>query len=494
MKKKLFVCIFSILLVFSSLSHVSAKDSILASGTYNMTVDVFDWGPNVTKVIVSLDTPINEIDKSKLNIKESKQAMDFTTMTEGVYEFDRKISDAYLSDEKGNMVKTSSKYFTIEMDLHPSNGSILYYDRSTGHNIWADPYDFIIDLKEGEVLESGKNIVDKLNINKNAVKKIFPKASLFKESAFTYGDVELKYGAYSPQDDSNKNPLIIWLHGAGEGGTDTTVNTLGNNVPSLAGNKIQDFFNGAYILAPQTPTMWMDDGTGNYTKDGTSMYTEPLMKLIENYVNNTPDIDTNRIYIGGCSNGGYMTMDIIFNYPTYFAGAFPICEAYSNEWITDDMLNSIKDIPIWFTHAANDPIVDPETTTLPTYDRLIQLGAKNVHLSYFDDVHDTSGLYKGEDGLPYQYNGHFTWIYALNNECIDNNVSIFEWLSKQTKEVSQGTPSTPDLETPGESQENNNTIPKTGDKSNLIILLSLIIISSLYIYSYLNKNSGRNKI
>ena len=92
------------------------------------------------------------------------------------------------------MVKTSSKYFTIEMDLHPSNGSILYYDRSTGHNIWADPYDFIIDLKEGEVLESGKNIVDKLNINKNAVKKIFPKASLFKESAFTYGDVELKYG------------------------------------------------------------------------------------------------------------------------------------------------------------------------------------------------------------------------------------------------------------------------------------------------------------
>ena len=52
-------------------------------------------------------------------------------------------------------------------------------------------------------------------------------------------------------------------------------------------------------------------------------------------------------------------MDIIFNYPTYFAGAFPICEAYSNEWITDDMLNSIKNIPIWFTHAANDPIVNP---------------------------------------------------------------------------------------------------------------------------------------
>ena len=116
MKKKLFVCIFSILLVFSSLSHVSAKDSIQASGTYSMTVDVFDWGPNVTKIIVSLDTPINEIDKSKLNIKESKQAMDSTTMTEGVYEFDRKISDAYLSDEKGNMVETSSKYFTIEME------------------------------------------------------------------------------------------------------------------------------------------------------------------------------------------------------------------------------------------------------------------------------------------------------------------------------------------------------------------------------------------
>ena len=76
----------------------------------------------------------------------------------------------------------------------------------------GNSYDFIINFKEGEILESGKNIVDKLNINKTAVKKIFPKASLFKESAFTYGDVELKYGAYSPQDNSNKNPLIIWLH------------------------------------------------------------------------------------------------------------------------------------------------------------------------------------------------------------------------------------------------------------------------------------------
>ena len=65
-------------------------------------------------------------------------------------------------------------------------------------------------------------------------------------------------------------PLVIWLHGAGEGGTDPTIAYTGNKVVNLSGPEIQAKLGGAWILAPQTPTMWMDDGSGQYGRTGRS--------------------------------------------------------------------------------------------------------------------------------------------------------------------------------------------------------------------------------
>ena len=50
-------------------------------------------------------------------------------------------------------------------------------------------------------------------------------------------------------------------------------------------------------------------------------------------------------------------MNMIVHYPKYFAAAYPVCEAYTNDALTDEMVESIKDMPIWFTHAKNDPTV-----------------------------------------------------------------------------------------------------------------------------------------
>ena len=88
--------------------------------------------------------------------------------------------------------------------------------------------------------------------------------------------------------------------------------------------------------------MWMDNGSGQYTSDGTSKYTAALMELIKAYVNSNSDIDASRVYIGGCSNGGFMTMNMIVHYPKYFAAAYPVCEAYTNDALTDEMVESIK--------------------------------------------------------------------------------------------------------------------------------------------------------
>ena len=232
-------------------------------------------------------------------------------------------------------------------------------------------------------------------------------------------------------------PLVIWLHGAGEGGEDPRLALLGNKVAPLAGKEFQDAMGGsAFVLVPQTPGFWLEyneEGDWQDNPGTESVYTNTLTELINAFAREFP-IDANRVLIGGCSNGGYMTMNMVLRYPNSFAAAFPICEAYKDSGITEEQLASIKDLPLWFVYAKNDTVVNPEEYEIPTIERLQAIGA-NVRTSVFDDVHDTSGLYFGEDGLPYQYQGHWSWIYFFNNECVDaaTGESLWDWLGRQSK-------------------------------------------------------------
>lgn len=246
------------------------------------------------------------------------------------------------------------------------------------------------------------------------------------------------------------------------------ISIIGNKVVNLATEDIQQYYGetGAEILAPQTPTMWLDDGEGNYLDPaGTSYrsyYTDALMGLIKSYVEEHSEIDTSRIYIGGCSNGGYMTVNMLIEYPDYFAAAYPVCEAYAAAWLDDAKISAIKDTPIWLTAAKTDGTVpifkgelgedymtynlelDEDGNPIPLddysnalYDRLVAAGAKDVHYSLFDNVVDTTGNYQKSDGSPYEYMGHWSWIYTLNNQCTDTvdgaEMTVFEWLSQQSR-------------------------------------------------------------
>lgn len=259
----------------------------------------------------------------------------------------------------------------------------------------------------------------------------------------SYEEEPLRYGYFVPQTGNGRRPLLIWLHGAGEGGQDPKVAYAGNKAVNLAGDEIQAKFGGAYVLAPQTPTFWMDDGTGQYGRTGTSKYGRALKALIDEFADrNDAAIDRNRIYIGGCSNGGFMTMRMVLDYPDFFAAAYPVCEALYDEVIGDEEIGAIKHVPIWFTHSKDDTIVRPEETAVPTYERLMKAGAANVHFSYFDKVVDLHGLFTDEQGEPYTYPGHFSWVYALNDDCrLDydgkpvmadgKEVSLMAWLARQ---------------------------------------------------------------
>ena len=84
---------------------------------------------------------------------------------------------------------------------------------------------------------------------------------------------------------------------------------------------------------------------------------------------------------------------------------------YSDSFVTDDDINKLKDLPIWFIHAANDTTVDATQFVIPTYQRLLAAGAKDLHFSYFTDVRGTDGNPQGNN-----YMGHYSWIYIFRDE------------------------------------------------------------------------------
>ncbi|WP_049945205.1 prolyl oligopeptidase family serine peptidase [Butyrivibrio sp. AC2005] len=417
------------------------------TGTQRAVIEGQDWGPAVVKTIVKFDEKINadSVSADSFSVKENKETFNWAALAEGSKEDPskhieseaaRKVINAYTSDENGEK-SADSEYVTLELKFGPEEGSPFCYDLFKGNNTICSPYDLSVTLAEGSSLTNEEgNTIESIEIDKTVdfADAIYPQLEKsditgeFKGEKFT-----LNYASYEPEDDGQKHPLVIWLHGAGEGGNDPRLNTLGNEVTALYSDEFQSVMGGAYVLAPQCPTFWMQyDEAGNWmdNKGVDSIYLPDLKALIDSYVEAHSNIDADRIIIGGCSNGGYMTMDMIMNYPDYFAAAYPICEAYSDTGIKDEQLEAIKDLPLWFVYAENDTTVDPKMFEEPTLKRLDAIGA-NVHRSIFEDVHDTSDTFKGQDGNAYQYMGHWSWIYFFNGECEDNGLNMWQWMSEQ---------------------------------------------------------------
>lgn len=453
--------------------------------TYRTITTGEDWGPAIKWIVLDYGKELDAKSIAKENFKASSIRtfgdVDYETMdvSEPVpHKEERNILDAFLSDAEGNRAETGT-CVTLEMEVAPylEAGSPFLFDIFTYQNDYVDT-SYEVSMSSPLMTKDGIPVTMEPTGEKGYVENISLLADNFDTSGkytYKYDDgnrqIDLTYGSWLPEKSKaeSSTPLIIWLHGAGEGGTDPNVAILGNKVVNLATDDVQQYFGdtGAAILAPQTPTMWLDTsgksngGASLQNNTGESHYTEALMSLITEFVNNHPEIDKTRLYLGGCSNGGFMTINLLVKYPGTFAAAYPVCEPYANEWLTEEKLSILAEVPMWITSAKDDTIVtlyegywdeeapyyynvtkDENGKEVPVYeysnalyDRLIKAGAKDVHYSLFDNVVDTSGKYFAEGGSAYRYDGHWSWIYTLNNECKDTidgkEVTLFEWLSWQ---------------------------------------------------------------
>lgn len=401
-------------------------------GEYTLVVEGYDWGPAVSKIILSLDESVNSVDGKNYKVLV-KRSTECTQLPAGQAFGNRDVVFAYVSDEKGNRI-AEGRHVTLVMAVAPNDplGSPIQYTRGEkcrGNN-WID---YTVNVREESKAREW---------NKASGRMIMPLIDRFDLSGkFTHQDITMSYASYTPQRATGKSPLIIWLHGGGEGGTDPSIPLIANRAANYASDEIQALFGGAFVLSPQSPTYWMDNGEGGMTSGKVNdIYNEALMALIQDFVKSHPQVDQNRIYVGGCSNGGYMTLKLLLQHPKYFAAAFPSALAYQSEYLTDDQIKSIKNIPIWFVQSKDDPVTIPDQTVVPVYDRLVKAGAPNVHFTFYDHVVDITGFY---GGAGYQYNGHWSWIYCHANDCRRNldgslvmlngrPVTIMEWLAAQT--------------------------------------------------------------
>ena len=410
-----------------------AYSTTIHNPDYTLIVEGFDWGPMVNKVIVGLDAPTKTVDMQDYAVM-AERSHNCAEVPAAFAKGSRTVVFAYVSDNKGNRLDEGS-FITLVLAVAPNTpiSSALQYSQKAAcrGNQWVDYKVTVTNTKTNQMWNREKN-------------RILPLVDEFDLTGkYTYeAGKTMSYAHFTPKKAAAKSPLIIWLHGGGEGGTDPTIALMGNKAFNYASSDIQKYFGGAYVLVPQCPGAWMQNKEG-VMQPGSSedVYNVGLMALIKEFVKTHPGIDTKRIYIGGCSNGGYMSLKLILKEPSYFAAGYISALAYQSQYITDAQINSIKNVPIWFMQSKDDKTTDPLTTAVPVYERLKKAGAKNVHFSLYNHVTDLTGMFGGEN---YYYSGHWSWIYSHSNhahtEYDGSEVSLagkpttlMEWMAAQGK-------------------------------------------------------------
>lgn len=415
--------------------------------TIDYLVEGFEYGPALVGVKLNFPEKVKKADLEGKQFVVKTNKTNRTVETIGLCDVEGQFIDA----DESNYVRIS--LVTQSNDWGPTGGAAVFTYANSVNN-WTANISVEASLAAGNTLKVGDDTyTDSFVFNFIKSRIILSTKDWGEAKSHTASNYTLTYKGYETdalREDGVLNPLVIWLHGMGEGGTDPDIALLGNDVTALGEPKIQNHFvedkqKGAYVLAVQTPTMWMNSGTGqNNGGTGHSIYTPTLKATIDKFIADNGDIDTDRIFLGGCSNGGYMTMEMAITYGDFFRAFYPICEAYADSFVTEQDIEKLKDFPIWFVHAANDTTVNANNFVIPTYQRLFAAGAEDLHFSYFTNVRGTDGNPSGNN-----YMGHYSWIYFFRDEVAldqadpnnvaapstepvkdanDNVVSLFEWM------------------------------------------------------------------
>jgi predicted peptidase len=203
------------------------------------------------------------------------------------------------------------------------------------------------------------------------------------------GGKVLPYRLLKPDDFDPKQeyPLVLFLHGAGERGTDNERQLI-HGIADLAKPEVRSRY-PCFLVVPQCPPKqsWSDVNFRAKVHKQPEKPSEPMrltLELLEELRKEFP-IDPRCLYITGLSMGGYGTWDVIARRPELFAAAVPVCGGGD-----ESLADVIAKIPVWAFHGARDNVVPPERSW-NMIAALKKAGGRPGYTEYPDVGHDSWG-------------------------------------------------------------------------------------------------------
>jgi predicted peptidase len=179
-------------------------------------------------------------------------------------------------------------------------------------------------------------------------------------------------------------PLVVFLHGSGERGTDgdLALKYLG---PVLATRAMRTKY-PCFVLAVQCPRdrAWIETGPRSANPSMTeqpSMTIRGVMAAMDQVMKDKP-VDRHRIYLTGLSLGGYGAWDLAMRRPELFAAVVPICGGGD-----PSKAALLKDVPVQVWHGALDSSV-PVARSRDMVKALRDAGGKVEYRELADGGHE----------------------------------------------------------------------------------------------------------
>ncbi|MFN4243167.1 MAG: prolyl oligopeptidase family serine peptidase [Tepidisphaerales bacterium] len=199
-----------------------------------------------------------------------------------------------------------------------------------------------------------------------------------------------RYGVFIPRsyDGTREYPVILFLHGAFEGGTDPR-RAFSVGLGPVIQEKAATF---NYIaIFPQTRGNWGED-----TRDLADAF-RALQEVKQAY-----RVDRSRVILTGLSIGGYGVWAMAEQHPQVFAALVPMC-GYDRP----EAVPAIKHIPTWIFHNSFDPFVSVGDSKV--MEKLLREAGGNVRLTTYPAF------------------GHDVWVRAYREP------ALWEWLGQQRR-------------------------------------------------------------
>lgn len=216
-----------------------------------------------------------------------------------------------------------------------------------------------------------------------------PQVSVAAHPARPPAPESLNYLLYLPkdydQDTTRRWPIVLFLHGAGERGTNIDKVTV-HGPPKLV-KAGRDF--PFILVSPQCP-------------EGTRWNADRLMALMDE-LGGRLRVDPARWYVTGLSMGGFGSWDLATMYPDRWAAAAPVCGGGRTIDVLLKNKPEVKTIGVWAFHGGKDNVVLPDESErmVSTFKRA---GNADVRLTVYPEA------------------GHDSWTAAYNDG------ALYDWL------------------------------------------------------------------